>query len=1043
MTLERNWMTTIRAILPPPHEILFLPEFVTRYAPMVKLRSTTNKIPNVVISPLESIVVASRAKVECREPLPCLVDDVVWALVKRRDRLKRLGLDNETNVLAQGYISQSIDEQENIQMSSQMRPGVACIRPNDKVSLCKSRVFQILHEYVGDELLRTILLHSRLFLPLETKNQTHQENFILVCGPPLVSLERHLTTKKQKVGRDERGRQPNASISRFSLFYSNVYIPKVGLPTSHPFTSKPLIRSEKLLGMMTDLYNNKGGKRKNRWKRLRVSGPGICDQILRGHSKCDYHRLLNRYCPLPDIYGSDGVTLPDLVRASTPLDNIASFVISVLKQVFPSRFWGSKENFDNVVDSVRRFVYLRRHEKLSNKNLMKGIRVTKLAWLMGNKKKGSSLSRSDHQTTTALTLGVIRWVFQGFIIPLIRANFYVTESEFTSKQVLYYRKPVWSMFRALSMKKLLQKQFSKLSSHQARRLLKYHYMGFSQLRLLPKATGVRPIAQLGRPPVFYVPSVNIKKSTDNHGSLGLKRILSGDEKEHPIKRMKMDRLEKYNPTLSLHRRIRRLPSTNTVLGEVFEVLRYECAQRTRPFGAGLNGLEDFYPRYRQFILSLNRPRQSLNLGFASVDIEKCYDNINQQYLFDLLKRMISKDNYFIQQFTMFYFNDKSGELDKTTKQVVDPSHQSHQGISEKFNGVVFDSRNCNLSSKVRVLELLEEHLHSHLVVAGGRYGNRGFLQSCGISQGSKLSTMLCNLYYGDLETNLFQDLPALPSLLARLVDDFIFVATDKKSTRHFLEKMYKGKAELGVNINRDKTIVSVSTDLDSDEGTIHLKDMETELFPWCGLLFDTMSGEVFVDYSRFQGGKARDSLTVQRSGKEGEAFGDRMKSFVRPRCVSILYDSSINSFNTIVINYYQMILLGAVKAAEYLRSDSISLKPNVSFLLHLVEDLSMYTHRQIKSNLWKFRLADRNCRFVLDKNMSCWLCWRAFHDVFSYLSDFQEFSKIIFNRLSRKKTNNHPTTMEEILADGLQRFGLSEMIDYCKSKKIKKKRLKG
>jgi hypothetical protein len=61
-----------------------------------------------------------------------------------------------------------------------------------------------------------------------------------------------------------------------------------------------------------------------------------------------------------------------------------------------------------------------------------------------------------------------------------------------AKQTLLLSQAV-SIFRSLSMQKLL-KQYTEISEREA--IAQTQQMGFSRLRLLPKATGVRPIATL-------------------------------------------------------------------------------------------------------------------------------------------------------------------------------------------------------------------------------------------------------------------------------------------------------------------------------------------------------------------------------------------------------------------------------------------------------------------------------------------------------------------------------------------------------------------
>ena len=91
----------------------------------------------------------------------------------------------------------------------------------------------------------------------------------------------------------------------------------------------------------------------------------------------------------------------------------------------------------------------------------------------------------------------MRWVFSDFMNSLLSSVFYVAESKFSGKIVLYYRKPVWALFRSSSMKKLIaQEQYKPRRESHVRQLLAQQQMGLSRLCLLPKETGVRPIATL-------------------------------------------------------------------------------------------------------------------------------------------------------------------------------------------------------------------------------------------------------------------------------------------------------------------------------------------------------------------------------------------------------------------------------------------------------------------------------------------------------------------------------------------------------------------
>lgn len=57
-----------------------------------------------------------------------------------------------------------------------------------------------------------------------------------------------------------------------------------------------------------------------------------------------------------------------------------------------------------------------------------------------------------------------------------------------------------------------------------------------------------------------------------------------------------------------------------------------------------------------------------------------------------------------------------------------------------------------------MLKLLRQHLFSHVVrmMSHNSQSSQFFTQIRGIPQGSVLSPLLCNLYYGDAERRVFQ-----------------------------------------------------------------------------------------------------------------------------------------------------------------------------------------------------------------------------------------------------------------------------------------------
>ncbi len=1185
-----------------------------------------------------------RRRDRCQQSVRAIVDDVVYSLVQTREKLRckrqheqrhsfrrkrkrKRNTNNDTshhtdtvlcgaNALIHGF---GVSREGDNNPPKGMKFGITYQRPNENVTFCKSSpVIKKLHELVGDEVLRMMLMHTRVFLPIrkhttcndcndgndgnDTKSSckscVDSYNYILLCGPPLIfesnrtqrtiannttvsnppqppppqpqpqtttttttttiqndtnrNYDQSKTKKKQKRKRSfptslaqDSPLAANQTISRFSLMYCDVYIPRVTLPKSHPFSQRLLKQRQAqtemtmddftfVLNVVFELHLENKNKQRRIRKRLKEMGRMVCERLLKNyHSYHNYGRLLTKYCPLPRVYNDWTASPPssnenkdqcleDLAHAYTCKENIVSFLAAVLRGVFPSEFWGTESNFQSVLESIRSFVSLRRQEKLANKNIMHGISVTAMKWLYPSctnatttsnsptedgkkqkqtqkqkrkRKQNHGKQRTNHEAATELTLQALRWVFNGFIIPLLRSCFYVTETEFAARELHYYRKPVWSLFRALSLQKITmasatgkekhsndqqhpghpnQNHFRQLLDHpKALQSLQKQKLGVSRLRFLPKATGMRPIAQLSRTLRFALPMGKKKELQTPTQLLKSKPKRSRIENDcqanlPPTKKPKIYENDIVDPSPSLsteHTAVRfdtpisspwsylpssysRLP-TNSILENVLDVLTYECDQRQRPYGNGLGNLHEFYARYRDYMLQFRRPRTANNntndasktispvkFYFAKVDIEKCYDRIHSDYLLELVQEILSNNSYVVQTMKMNHANlSSSGDNAQRYKKIVDAIgdyqsfHRREHSMARETQNTVFELLKCSLVEKEQVRKLLREHLLQHIVVATGRYAPKLLLQTRGISQGSALSTLLCNLYYGRVEKLMKlgdhrnTTMPLGKDLISRYVDDFLFVTPDDASFREFLDKTHRGKPELGAKINPNKTLVNAQASV-----TISLDEKKTKsvalsrsnkimnngrhFFPWCGFLFDTATGEVAVDYDRFRGGKLVRSLTIDADGREGEMLARRLEAFLFPRCLPILFDASINSFSTIVMNFYQMMLLGACKTREYIMGlNAIMKRPrytihNTCFLLNCISGLSRYAIKNIRSKAMHCAGGKANdgnadggldprCAIGVNPKIAFALSLKAFAEVFSYSLGFDKFAFLL------------------------------------------------
>lgn len=121
-----------------------------------------------------------------------------------------------------------------------------------------------------------------------------------------------------------------------------------------------------------------------------------------------------------------------------------------------------------------------------------------IKWLAPKNANSVRPSQSDTQKRLELCLEFIYYVFDSLLIPLIRTNFHVTESNVHRYKLFFFRHDVWRSLTEPVMATLKLTMFEEIQLERAQRILNSRRFGFSQIRLLPKESGVRPIMNLRR-----------------------------------------------------------------------------------------------------------------------------------------------------------------------------------------------------------------------------------------------------------------------------------------------------------------------------------------------------------------------------------------------------------------------------------------------------------------------------------------------------------------------------------------------------------------
>lgn len=108
------------------------------------------------------------------------------------------------------------------------------------------------------------------------------------------------------------------------------------------------------------------------------------------------------------------------------------------------------------------FIRLRRYETFSLHELMQGIKINHCKWVNLTKTSSSHPSTRESLFNKYLVQDWIYWLFTSFIIPLLKINFYCTETNSHKNRIFYFRNSLWLKFRKKAMNELQLNIFQKI-----------------------------------------------------------------------------------------------------------------------------------------------------------------------------------------------------------------------------------------------------------------------------------------------------------------------------------------------------------------------------------------------------------------------------------------------------------------------------------------------------------------------------------------------------------------------------------------------------
>eukprot|EP00002_Diphylleia_rotans_P013527 TRINITY_DN2642_c0_g1_i7.p1 TRINITY_DN2642_c0_g1~~TRINITY_DN2642_c0_g1_i7.p1 ORF type:complete len:995 (-),score=114.28 TRINITY_DN2642_c0_g1_i7:1204-4188(-) len=706
----------------------------------------------------------------------------------------------------------------------------------------------------------------------------------------------------------------DSAIARYRLLYQGRRGPRRAFPPKHPLNSNaPTRKGAKNLAQV--IFQSCFGKRhqcfdKRFPDRLRGSLK-ILRAILKRHNPKRYSRIFNYICHSKEgvcssndndldfrdateerFSTSHPIDMSDsrkthqtptddyekLVNQDTDEYEVVRFAHAVVRCLLPFSSLGSTHNWTVFRSNVRDVITLCKSEKITSSYYMKSMKVNDVPWLQNPKAKGRS-SPSDHALKVKLLEKFLEFIFEKFVIQLISAYFYCTETASSRNKIHYYRYNIWAkidqiMFAHLS-ERLLRPANMKEVAESAEKGSTVPLQ--NNFRLLPKASSARPI-------------INLKGSKD--------------------------------------------ASTNRSIYDVFSVVRHELSQQKEVLGSSLLGMDDIYKAIHNFLS--HQFKITENVYFVALDVKGAYDHIPHSVLTNTIQNIFSKDQYIIQKLKELSIFDGRVKVKSHRKVYPFGRYPLFSEVAKSISahrppGRVFvDSVSYSIVDRPSLKQRLQAHVSRNIV----KYRSKYFIQKVGIPQGSVLSTLLCSYFLADHErTHIDERLKSDGSLLVRYIDDSLYMSTSKENCLEFVKIMSEAHVSHSITINCSKTVSNFEIDGHPDSTKSIVKRNGLTLFPWCGLLIETSTGQVFADYERYANTDVRNSLSVEFIQHPGLYLRSRLMRFMLPKIHPIFVDEKFNSHETACYNVFEAFTMTSMKFCAYVKQLSRKCHMREAYLL--------------------------------------------------------------------------------------------------------------
>ena len=332
------------------------------------------------------------------------------------------------------------------------------------------------------------------------------------------------------------------------------------------------------------------------------------------------------------------------------------------------------------------------------------------------------------------------------------------------------------------------------------------------------------------------------------------------------------------------------------------VLDYHVDQMRRSgqiMASVTGGLGEIHARFREYLHVERGP-----LCLAKVDIEKCFDRIPIDRLFNVLEHLLTFPEYNVYKYdTVRVMGD--GQILKRYHRVAVPSGCA-MPASLTGKGLVIHVDRCQ--GKPMKREAVLKAIRDSTILCTVSLDNKLYRLKTGIPQGSSLSCILCSLFYAHMDTH-FLNINQNDVFTARYIDDMLIAGEDEEQVLQIVDRLSTGFPEYGFSINREKTEFV-------RKGTLQ----------WCGMLVDSKlhTRPVLPNTSNT-------AMSVEYAVNPGRALLRFVDTCLRTRLHGIFFNSDLNSVDVNLENALEVYSWFVARIKLYVRKhDSINNRQKLS-----------------------------------------------------------------------------------------------------------------